>query len=136
MAGKGGTLVQLFPKRWRLWAAGLFCLGALDAVLLLFTGVFDRRHYPTDREFGRVAEDMTPAQVEAILGPPHKILTADSEGLTADESNQASDIVTFAIKIGEDGKVHATTYGSRSRIRYYYYYFQEVKRWLLQALGI
>jgi hypothetical protein len=68
-----------------VWAAVL-CLGLFGTTCLLSTGVLDQRHYPTMEEFHEIESGMTSAEVEAILGPPHEVLTAYSKANTEEQA--------------------------------------------------
>src|SRR5438309_68518 len=76
---KRDTPMQCLLKRWQLWL-----VGALGVAFLLCVGVFDWRHRPTMEECYRIDRGMTPAQVEAILGAPHKVLTSETDEATLD----------------------------------------------------
>lgn len=143
--------MQCLVRRWWVWTAALLCLGVLGIAFLL---IFDRRHRPTMEEFRQIEWGMDPAKVEAILGPPHRVLTAESKAETEVQAlytpgpddvgkkvyyyegpmeKRGQYIRFFVVRFDKEGQVSALASGSHPNRAYPW----GIQRWLRNnVLGI
>jgi hypothetical protein len=141
----------LLKRRW-LWAVSFLGLVGFGAGCLFYVGVLGWRQRPTMAEYGLVEYGMDQAQVEAIMGPPRRVLTADSKNLSGHEKlyklypdeegkiayyyegrlEQGGKMVrSFGVEFNEDGKVCCKGSGSLPNYRYPF----RLRRWLRWLLG-
>ena len=135
-------------KSWWFWAGTGLVLVAVVCVATL-----DFRHRPTTAEFEQIQIGMIATQVERTLGPPHKVLTPDTDCETDDQEfykpgpndaikvtfyyegvveQQGKSIHVFIVGFGDDGQVCRLGSGSHSN-RSYPWRFQ---RWFRKTFGI
>lgn len=128
-------------------------IAALGVAFLLCVATLDFRHRPTTAEFEQIQIGMIATQVERTLGPPHKILTPDTDCETDDQEfykpgpndpikvifyyegvveQHGKSIHVFIVGFGDDGQVCRLGSGSHTNRRYPWRF----QRWLRKTFGI
>jgi hypothetical protein len=129
--------------------AALMTLTGLLLFYLAYRAGRQEIYHPTTSDFGKIRFDLTEDEVEAILGPPHKVLTSTSSKreffrpknsdvkvkvfLYYGPTNENKQYTIFVIDIDADGRVVGygdSGTGSEKPL------LEQLKEWISSVLGL